>query len=261
MNILEIKNLTISMPCAGNRYSVVDDVSFSVGRGEVFGLVGGSGSGKTMTALSILNLLPAGGLLRNGSVRFDGDELIGIEEERMRDIRGRRVAIVFQEPSSALNPVFTVGSQITEAILAHRNIDDRSAVDIAIDYLKRVHVPEPERVYKSFPHQLSGGTKQRALIAMALVNSPELLILDEPTSALDVTVQARILELLEEIIEREKLSMLFISHDMGVVSRMCSRVAVMHKGKIVEEAGRAEIFGNPKDAYTRSLLEAVRALE
>ena len=270
MNILEVKNLKTYFEIGQGTIRAVDGVSFEIEKNRVFGLVGESGSGKTLTALSILRLTPEGSSIVGGSILFNpahdtgsgsgGTDLVKTDDETMRLIRGSRISIVFQDPSASLNPVFTVGYQITESILAHRKIGRVKAKDTALEYLRKVHMPDPNKIFHDYPHQLSGGTKQRIGIAMALVNSPELLILDEPTTALDVTIQAQILDLLDEIIEKEKLSILFISHDFGIIARMCDKVGVMYKGRIVESGEKAAILKSPKEAYTISLLESVKAL-
>lgn len=259
-NILEVKDIRIQFPSPGADVKAVDGVSFIVPRGEVFGLVGESGSGKTLTALSILKLISLPGKIVSGSVLFNGTDLLKLDETALRKVRGAKISMVFQEPATAFNPVFTVGSQIVEAIMVHQSARKGDAETRAMDYLKKVHIPDPERVFYDYPHQLSGGTKQRAMIAMALVNSPELLILDEPTTALDVTIQAQILALLEEIVVRNKMSALFISHDFGVIARMASHVGVMYKGRIVETGTKDAILNNPRDPYTVSLIESVKAL-
>lgn len=260
MSILKINDLKIYFSSGPNTVKAVDGVSFEIEKNKVFGLVGESGSGKTLTALSILGLLPEGAAIVDGSILFSGVDLVKAEHNAIRAIRGSRISIVFQDPSSSLNPVFTVGYQIVESVLAHQSIGASKARELALEYLRKVRIPEPERIFHDYPHQLSGGTKQRIGIAMALINSPELLILDEPTTALDVTIQAQILDLLDEIIEKEKLSILFISHDFGIISRMCDDVGVMYRGKMVEMGGKNSILNAPKDPYTISLLESVKAL-
>jgi len=269
-NILEVMNLKIYFNTARGAVKAVDGVSFEIEKNKVFGLVGESGSGKTMTALSILKLIPRPGKIMGGQILFNpahetgggaGDtDLLAMDEAYLKAIRGSKISMVFQEPSSAFDPVFTIGCQITEAILAHQKIGGRKAKELAIEYLNKVHIAKPAKIFGNYPHQLSGGTKQRVGIAMALVNKPELLILDEPTTALDVTIQAQILDLLKEIVESEKLSMLFISHDFGIIAHMCDEVGVMYKGRIVEMASSHNIIHNPKDGYTISLLESVKAL-
>lgn len=258
--ILRISNLKTYFYTSRGTIKAVDDVSFDIEKGKVFGLVGESGSGKTLTALSILKLISWPGNIAGGSVIFGGSDLLKLGEKDLRGIRGAKISIVFQEPASSFNPVFTIGQQIVEAIIRHQAIDAGKAKDIALKYLKRAHIYDAERIFCGYPHQLSGGTKQRAMIAMALVNSPELVILDEPTTALDVTIQAQILDLLKEIIEKEKLSVLFISHDLGLVSKMCDRMAVMRKGNIVELGDTKQVLNDPKSGYTLSLLESVKAL-
>lgn len=247
--LLSINNLSVKI----NSRAVVDGVSFDIKRGEVFGLVGESGSGKSMTALSIGRLLPKGACM-TGEILFDGRDIMKSSEGEMRSLRGKRVAYVFQDPASSLNPVFTIGYQLMET-------SPVKSGDEAMRRLKEVHISDPERIYRSYPHQLSGGMRQRIMIAMALMNSPELLILDEPTTALDVTIQNEILGLIEEIIGVEKVSALFISHDFGIISRMCDRVAVMNRGRIVEAGEAGSIIAAPREEYTKSLIEAVRALE
>jgi len=261
VNILQINSLKTYLDTSGGVVKAVDGISFDIKKGETFGIVGESGSGKTMTALSILKLLPYGAKIVEGEILFNGTDLVKMGERGLRAIRGAQIAIVFQEPGSALDPVFTIGEQMVEAVMAHKRAKGAvKARDVALEYLAKVHIPNPKKIFYDYPHQLSGGTKQRVMIATALLNSPELLILDEPTTALDVTIQAQILDLLDEIIAKENLSILFISHDFGIIARMCDRVAVMHKGKIVETSDTKTIFDNPKDPYTVALLESVKAL-
>jgi ABC-type dipeptide/oligopeptide/nickel transport system ATPase component len=261
MSILQVVNLKTHISATGGAVKAVDDISFTIEKGEVFGLVGESGSGKSMTALSILRLLPPQARIVGGQILFDGCDLAQYDRDAMRSLRGAKMAIVFQDPSTSLNPVFTIGYQLEEALLAHQpDFDAPKARTLALSYLDKVHVAEPERIFHSYPHQLSGGTKQRVMIAMALLNSPELVILDEPTTALDVTIQAQILELLEEIIKKRELSILFISHDFGVISRMCDRVGVMHEGKMVESGSATDIINDPEEVYTKNLLDSVRVL-
>lgn len=260
MNILQVDNLKTYFYRRHGVVRAVDDVSFKIKKGMVFGLVGESGSGKTLTALSIMGLVPLEGKIVGGQVIFDGADLLAKDDDFMRGIRGSRISIVFQEPSTAMDPVFTIGYQVKEAILAHQDIGTRKAKDLAIEYLRKVHIPGPETIFDNYPHQLSGGTRQRVMIAASLVNSPDLLILDEPTTALDVTIQARILELLEEIVESGTCSMLFISHDLSLIARICDEVGVMRGGKIVETGTVNQIINSPKKEYTISLLESVKAL-
>ena len=260
MKILQINGLKTYFKTDHGLVKAVDGISFEIEKNKVFGLVGESGSGKTLTALSILKLIPEGGFIAGGSILFNGLDLIKSDDEVLRGFRGSKISIVFQDPSTTLNPVFTVGYQVAESILAHQDIGKAKARGLALEYLNKVHITDPRRIFYDYPHQLSGGTKQRIGIAMALVNSPELLILDEPTTALDVTIQAQILYLLDEIIEKERLSILFISHDFGIIARMCDEVGVMYKGKLVESGSKNNILNDPKEQYTISLLESVKAL-
>jgi len=260
MNILEVRGLGVSFYDPAGPRKILDGINFDIRKNEIFGIVGESGSGKTVTALSILRLIGHSGSITAGEIIFGGMDLLKIEEERMRGIRGARISMVFQEPSSALDPVFTAGCQIEEAALAHGKMNTSAAKDAAIELLRMVHVKDPLKVFSSYPHQLSGGTKQRVSIAMALVNSPELIIMDEPTTALDVTIQSEILGLVSEIADKKKISILFISHDLGVINRMCQRVAVMRRGKIVESGDKDTILKNPSNGYTASLLASARAL-
>ncbi len=237
----------------------VDGVSFEVHRGEAVGIVGESGCGKTVTSLSILGLVPdpPGRIQPGSSIRLGGEELVGLREDRLRRIRGNRVAMIFQEPMSSLNPVFTVGSQIDEALRLHRRLSGREARRVGIDLLREVGIPEPERRYDEYPHQLSGGMRQRVMIAMALSCEPELLIADEPTTALDVTIQAQILELLARLRADRGMALLLITHDLGVVAEVCDRVLVMYAGQVVESAGVEDLFLDPRHPYTRGLLDSL----
>ncbi len=257
MALLEIKNLSTYFYTKNGVRKAVDGVSFSIGMGETLGLVGESASGKTVTALSILRLIEEPGRITAGEVIFDGKHLFKFSPEEMRTVRGKEISMVFQEPLTALNPVMTVGEQIVEQMLAHAKMPKSEAKTRALGLLKEVHLPEPERIFYDYPHRLSGGMRQRAMIAMALSLGPKLLIADEPTTALDVTIQAEILELFREIKEKHNMSILFITHDFGIVAQLADRVSVMRSGKIVEEANVDDIFYSPKDAYTKELLEAV----
>ena len=254
--LLEVDHLSIYF----RDQAVVRDVSFSVRPGEVLGLVGESGSGKSLTSLSILGLLDAAARVE-GSIRFQGENLLPLKPEQMRHYRGRKIAMIFQEPMTALNPVMPVGRQIAEAIETHQPRLDRKQVRQAVvQAMAAVAIAEPELRMRDYPHQFSGGQRQRLLIAMALVNQPSLLIADEPTTALDVTVQAQILLLLKELQQRNRLGMLFISHDLAVVAQIADRVAVMRKGMLLETGTRDQVFLHPRHAYTRSLLGAVPTL-
>jgi len=238
----------------------VRDLSFSIAQGETLALVGESGSGKSLTALALMRLLPTAATC-NGSIRFEEQELLQLPDEDMRRVRGARMAMIFQEPMTALNPVMRVGEQVAEAVLAHNRIPKREAHARAVAALKEVALAEPEKRARDYPHQLSGGMRQRVMIAMAIVNRPRLLIADEPTTALDVTIQAQILELLAELRQKLGLAVLFISHDLAVVANFAQRVAVMYAGSLVEEASAAELFRSAMHPYTRGLLAAAPTLK
>ena len=269
--LLEVRNLTIEFPrrpgtaTNGTAYAAVQDLTFSVAPGEVLGLVGESGSGKSVTSLAIMRLLlpqarVSGEILLSHDGTHSTRDLLKLTEAQVRDIRGRRIAIIFQEPMTALNPVMRVGDQIAEAITAHQAISKREAWERAVEAMQEVAIPDPATRARDYPHQLSGGMRQRIMIAMALVNRPELLIADEPTTALDVTIQAQILDLLAELRSKYRLAMLFISHDLAVVSWMADRVAVMYAGSLVEIGSRRDVFQTPGHPYTRGLLNAAPTL-
>ena len=234
----------------------VRDVSFSLAAGAVLGLVGESGSGKSVTSLAIMRLLPPGASV-SGTIRFEGEDLTRLSPEAVRRLRGKKLAMIFQEPMTALNPVMRVGDQIAEAVLAHQKVSKREAWQQAITAMRDTQIPEPDRRARDYPHQLSGGQRQRVMIAMAIVNRPTLLIADEPTTALDVTIQAQILELLAELRQKFSLAMLFISHDLAVVSQIAHTVAVMYAGSIVETAATRDIFAHAAHPYTSGLLNSV----
>jgi oligopeptide/dipeptide ABC transporter ATP-binding protein len=261
--LLEVRNLSVQFPASAGTVSAVRDVSFVLPRGGVLGLVGESGSGKSVTSLAIMRLLPPQAVV-SGEVAFganrDTRNLLVLDRERMRALRGSRIAMIFQEPMTALNPVMRVGEQIAEAVRAHNNVSRKEAWDGAVKALDEVAIKDAARRARDYPHQLSGGMRQRVMIAMAIVNRPELLIADEPTTALDVTIQAQILELLAELRERFGLAMLFISHDLAVVSQVAEQIAVMYAGTIVELGSREQIFRAPAHPYTRGLLSAVPTL-
>jgi peptide/nickel transport system ATP-binding protein len=281
--ILEVKNLETRFLTEQGSLRAVNQVSFSILRGQTMGLVGESGCGKSVTALSILRLVYFPGEVCGGEVWYarlpvntarggEGEtgtsaevsefiNLLTLPESRLREIRGAEIAMIFQEPLTALNPVFTIGDQITETILAHDRVSRREAKARAVESLHAVAVPVPERRMREYPHQLSGGLRQRAMIAMALAARPRLLIADEPTTALDVTVQAQILDLLARLKEDFQLSLLIISHDLGVIARISDRVAVMYAGRIVEEGTREQIFARPLHPYTEALLKVAPRLE
>jgi peptide/nickel transport system ATP-binding protein len=239
----------------------VDGVSFEVREGETVGLVGESGSGKSVTSLAVMGLLPRRGVRVRGEVRFDGDDLLTLPRERMRDLRGRELAMVFQDPMTSLNPVVPIGVQVTEVLERHRGMNGEEARAEAETLLQRVGIPDPRRRLREYPHQLSGGMRQRALIAMALACRPRLLIADEPTTALDVTIQAQILELLKELVTQSGTALVLITHDLGVVAGLCDTVHVMYSGRIVESAPRRPLFARPRHPYTGGLLASVPRLD
>jgi peptide/nickel transport system ATP-binding protein len=256
--LLRVEHLRTVFPIAGRgEAAAVDDVSFEVGRGETLGLVGESGSGKSVTALSIIRLVLPPGRITDGRVELEGKNLIDLDEPAMRQVRGRRIGFIFQEPMVALDPVYTIGFQIAETLAVHDLARGDAAKKRAVELLDAVRVPEPSRRAKEYPHQLSGGLRQRAMIALALAAEPSLVIADEPTTALDVTVQAEILDLLREMRRSLHLSLLLITHDLGVIAEMADRVAVMYAGRIVEEAPVDRIFSAPSHPYTRGLLASI----
>jgi peptide/nickel transport system ATP-binding protein len=255
--LLTVDHLTTVFDLPGGTAPAVADVSFHVSAGETLCLVGESGSGKSVTALSILRLVDPPGRIASGDVRFNGRSLMSLEEREMQRVRGAGISLIFQEPMTALNPVFTIGNQIEEMLQVHGVARGRAARARAIELLAAVSIPEPDRRVTDYPHQLSGGLRQRALIAMALACNPPLVIADEPTTALDVTIQAQILDLLRDLQKRFGLALLLITHDLGVVAEMADRVAVMYAGRIVEEAPVRELFRNPKHPYTRGLLMSI----
>lgn len=256
--LLEIKNLTSEFDVDGAHVKAVDNISFSVNKGETVGIVGESGSGKSVTALSIMRLLSAQGKISSGDIIFhDGAmaaNLLTLSDGEIRKFRGNKIAMIFQEPATSLNPLFTCGEQVAEALLVHRKVSRPRARSQSIALFEKVQLPNPAEIYDSYPHQLSGGQKQRVMIAMAISCSPSLLIADEPTTALDVTIQKNILNLLKKLRQENEMGMIFISHDLGVVAEIADRVIVLYKGKIVEEGSVKEIFLHPKHPYTKGLL-------
>jgi ABC-type dipeptide/oligopeptide/nickel transport system ATPase component len=255
MPLLSVEHLDISFGAS----RAVRDLSFAIDSGEALGLVGESGSGKSVTSLAIMRLLLPQARV-SGSIRFAGEELLSASEEKMRELRGKAMAMIFQEPMTALNPLMRVGDQVAEAVIAHERVSRKEAFERAVAALNDVAIPNPASRARDYPHQLSGGQRQRVMIAMAIVNRPQLLIADEPTTALDVTVQAQILELLAQLREKFSLSMLFISHDLGVVSQVSDRVAVMYRGQMVESGSARQVFTAPAHEYTRGLLNAIPTL-
>ena len=260
--VLEVEDLSVTFVRRGEQPTrAVDGVSFSVAAGETIGLVGESGCGKSVTSLAVMGLLPRRGVQVGGSVRLGGTELLGASDRTLRRLRGSEMAMVFQDPLSSLNPTVPIGTQVTEVLAEHRGLGKKEATAEAAELLDRVGIPDPTRRLKEYPHQLSGGMRQRALIAMALACSPRLLIADEPTTALDVTIQAQILELLRELVVDTGTALVMITHDLGVVAGLCDRVHVMYAGKVIETADRHDLFARPRQPYTGGLLASVPRLD
>ena len=255
--LLEVKGLRTSFYTRDGVIRAVDGIDFHVDRREVLGLVGESGCGKSVTSLSVLRLIPKPGRIEAGEVLFEGNDLLKVDSDAMRKIRGEQIAMIFQQPTSALNPVWDVGRQIAEVLEIHRNMKQKAARGRALELLKMVGIPDPERRLRAFPHELSGGMAQRVMIAMALACEPDLLIADEPTTALDVTIQAQILDLMRHLREETGTAIILITHDLGVVAEMCDRVAVMYAGEIVEQTDVVSLFRNPRHPYTRGLIASV----
>jgi peptide/nickel transport system ATP-binding protein len=260
--LIEIEGLRVVFHGDDGRVThAVDQVDLTVANGATLGLVGESGCGKSVTSLAIMGLLPKRSAEVTGAIRFDGFDLLEVPDETLRDLRGNRLAMIFQEPMTSLNPSFTIGDQIVEVILRHRGGSRRQARDRAIELLRRVHIPSPEKRIDEYPHKLSGGMRQRVMIAMALACDPRLLIADEPTTALDVTLQAQILDLMRELKAASNAAIILITHDLGVVAEVCDEVAVMYAGEIVERAPVDELFSNPQHPYTVGLLGSIPRLD
>ena len=257
MALLEVKDLHTSFFTDAGEVKAVNGVSFNLERGKVLGIVGESGSGKSVTVYSVLQILASAGKIVGGSVKFDGQELVGAGEKVMKNIRGNKISIIFQDPMTSLNPTYTVGHQLMEAILLHTDRDKKQAYERAVEMLKLVNVNDPEKRMKQYPFEFSGGMRQRVMIAMALACEPDILIADEPTTALDVTIQAQILELMKDLQEQMGMAIIMITHDLGVVAQMCDEVVVMYAGSYCERGTAEEIFYNPKHEYTKGLLNSI----
>jgi peptide/nickel transport system ATP-binding protein len=258
--ILKVNNLHTYFSTEDGEVRAVRGVSFDVHEGETIAIVGESGSGKSVTSLSIMRLLDENGRIADGEILYKGQDISKIPDDDMRHIRGKEIAMIFQEPMTALNPVFTVGDQIIEMIMLHLGMDEKAARQRAIDLLRKVGIPEPEKRVDQYPHELSGGMRQRAMIAMALSCNPKVLIADEPTTALDVTIQAQILELMKELQKEYGMAIIFITHDLGVVAEMADKAAVMYAGKVVEYGDIVSIFKRPKNPYTWGLMQSIPKL-
>lgn len=255
--VLEVKNLQTSFYTHLGEVQAVRDVSFDLYKGEVLGIVGESGSGKSVTCMSVMGLLQHPGKIKGGEVLFKGKNLVNLPEKQLRKIQGNEISMIFQDPMTALNPVYTIGNQITEVIRNHKHVSQKEAEQLAVKMLELVGIPSPKERMSNYPHEFSGGMRQRAMIAMALSCDPELLIADEPTTALDVTIQAQILDLMKDLRKRLETSIIFITHDLGVIAQLCDRVLVMYGGKVMEEGSVEDIFYRSKNPYTLGLLKSV----
>ncbi|WP_134704067.1 ABC transporter ATP-binding protein [Ammoniphilus sp. YIM 78166] len=260
--LLEISGLRTHFFTDHGEVPAVDGVDIYIKKGEVLGVVGESGCGKSVTSLSVMRLVPnPPGKIVGGSMVFKGEDLVQVTEKRMRKIRGNEIAMIFQEPMTSLNPVYSIGDQIGETVRLHRNLSKKEAKQHAVEMLRKVGIPRPEQIVNEYPHQLSGGMRQRVMIAMAMSCDPELLIADEPTTALDVTIQAQILDLMRKLNKESGAAIMMITHDLGVVAEMCDRVVVMYAGKVVEEGDVKTIFKNPKHPYTKGLIQSVPRMD
>ena len=257
MALLKVRDLRTSFFTDAGEVRAVNGVSFNLERGKVLGIVGESGSGKSVTAYSIMQILAATGKIVGGSIKLDGQELVGAGEKVMKDVRGNRISIIFQDPMTSLNPTYTIGHQLMEAILLHTSRNKQQAYERAVEMLRLVNVNEPEKRMKQYPYEFSGGMRQRVMIAMALACEPDILIADEPTTALDVTIQAQILELMKSLQAELGMAIIMITHDLGVVAQLCDEVIVMYAGSICEQGTADEIFYNPRHEYTKGLLRSI----
>ena len=261
MALLEVRGLRTSFFTDAGEVKAVDGVSFNLDHGKVLGIVGESGSGKSVTAYSVMQILAPTGKIVGGSVKYEGQELVGADEKVLRTVRGNKISIIFQDPMTSLNPTYTVGHQLMEAILLHTNRNKKQARERALEMLQLVNVNEPEKRLKQYPYELSGGMRQRVMIAMALACEPDILIADEPTTALDVTIQAQILDLMRDLQKKLGMAIIMITHDLGVVAQMCDEVIVMYAGSICEQGTADEIFYNPKHEYTKGLMRSIPTAE
>lgn len=257
MTILDVKNLNIGFNLSDGFRQAIHNVSFSLKRGETLALVGESGCGKTISTMSILQLLPENAVIQSGEIIFNGENLLKLNQKQMQQIRGKKIALIPQDPMTSLNPLYTIGNQLLEIIELHQGLRGKEAFDVAVQALERVKIPDAADKMKAYPHEFSGGMKQRVIIAMALACKAELIIADEPTTALDVTVQAQIMEILRDIKAKYNLSLILITHDLGIVAENADKIAVMYAGRIVEYAGVKELFQSPKHPYTKALLNVI----
>ena len=256
-HLLEVKDLEVKFALRFGDLTAINGVNFSLDRGERLGIVGESGAGKSVTGFAIINLLSKPGYISAGQVIFEGQELNRLPDEDMRAIRGNRISMIFQDPMMTLNPVLTIRTQMVETVLAHEQVSKAEAVNIALDKLKKVHIPSPEKRIHQYPHECSGGMRQRIVVAIALLTNPAMIVADEPTTALDVTIQAEIMDLLQELCESEKMGLILITHDLAVVSQVTERIAVMYAGKIVEIGSTQAVIHDPEHPYTKGLIKAL----
>ena len=261
MALLEVRDLRTSFFTDAGEVKAVNGVSFDLERGKVLGIVGESGSGKSVTVYSIMQILAPAGKIVGGSVKLDGQELVGAGEKVMRDVRGNKISIIFQDPMTSLNPTYTIGHQVIEAIMLHTNRNKQQAYDRAVEMLRLVNINEPDRRMKQYPHELSGGMRQRIMIAMALACEPDILVADEPTTALDVTIQAQILELMQALQKELGMAIIMITHDLGVVAQLCDEIVVMYAGSYCERGTAEEIFYDPRHEYTKGLLRSIPTID
>ncbi|MCB9480518.1 MAG: ABC transporter ATP-binding protein [Desulfobacteraceae bacterium] len=256
-HLLEVNNLEVKFKLRTGELTAIDNVGFTLDKGERLGIVGESGAGKSVTGFSIINLISKPGYISGGEIMFEGKDLTRVSEDVLRHIRGNRISMIFQDPMMTLNPVFTIGEQMAETILAHKNISRKDALEISVEKLRQVHIPSPETRLNQYPHEFSGGMRQRIVIAISLLLDPAIIIADEPTTALDVTIQAEIMELLLELCEKNDTGMILITHDLGVVSQVTEKIAVMYAGRIVEIGSTENIVANPLHPYTKGLIKAL----
>lgn len=256
-HLLEVEDLEVKFALRTGDLTAINGVSFTLDRGEKLGIVGESGAGKSVTGFAVINLISKPGFISGGRIRFNGEEISAFSDEKMRDIRGNRISMIFQDPMMTLNPVFTIGTQMVETLKAHRNISRHDAEKIVLEKLKKVHIPSPEKRLNQYPHEFSGGMRQRIIIAISLLTDPALIIADEPTTALDVTIQAEIMDLLQELCETDEMGLILITHDLGVVSQVTEKMAVMYAGKIIESGPTDDVVMRPTHPYTRGLIKSI----